>query len=521
MKERSLYNRIKGQQLADRIDPEYYTKDLLANEDLLERFRECKLCDLVEKLKPNNIADLTSNGSFEFLRGIGFNENGGIPFIRTQNLMDGYVDDTEVIYVNHECKSMVAKSLCETGDLIVCRKGKVGAASALPEKMNGAAISENVTRFSLRAEDDGDFIAAFLNANQGRKRFLREATGVIQKWINNEKLREIRVIRLDKFAEKYIGNKVRQAERLRAWANTLNISVAAHFSGLVKNPLSPRVSWVAKKEDLDPYRINPKQYDPVVLDLIQRAKANGTRLEPLSALVGARQIAGGATPKGAQYFEKGILFARVQNVKPLRLDLSDAVYIDQLADEELARSRCAADDIILTITGYPGTASLVTEEDLPVNINQHSVRFNIKDGIESGYVCAALNSKFLKYQVDRLAIGGTRDALDYPSVGRLLIPRYEAEVEKNIGEQARCVNAAVKLSQRLTNAAKLLVEALIEGQLTEAELIAAEQALQTGNDQIDRRILSRLKADGINGQGAALFADLDELYRLLAQAEGD
>ena len=71
---------------------------------------------------------------------------------------------------------------------------------------------------------------------------------------------------------------------------------------------------------------------------------------------------------------------------------------------------------------------------------------------------------------------------------------------------------------RLTNAAKFLVEALIEGQLTEAELIAAEQALQAGNDQPDRQILNRLKTDGVDGQGQALFSDLDQLYSLLEQA---
>jgi type I restriction enzyme S subunit len=65
------------------------------------------------------------------------------------------------------------------------------------------------------------------------------------------------------------------------------------------------------------------------------------------------------------------------------------------------------------------------------------------------------------------------------------------------------------------------VEALIEGKLTEAELINAEQALQAGNDYFDRRILTRLKTDGVDGQGPALFSDLDELYHLLTQAAED
>src|SRR5690606_34104675 len=400
-------------------------------------------------------------------------EEVGLPCIKPKNTNEMIVSLEELSYIHPASKDEVAGQRLQRGDIVITRSGSgtIGRASIF---LSDEEVYTNDHLFIVRTDSaDSHYTCAFLNTYWGHRLLeagISGSTGQLN--LSNEHIKGITLYTPAELTQKYIGDKVRQAERLRALPNALTVSVNAHFSDLVKNPLPPSVSWVAKKEDLDPYRINPKQYDPVVLDLIQRAKNAGARLEPLSTLVGARQIAGGATPKGAQYFDKGILFARVQNVKPLRLDLSDAVYIDQSADEELARSRCAANDIILTITGYPGTASLVTEEDLPVNINQHSVRFNIKDGIEPGYVCAALNSKFLKYQVDRLAIGGTRDALDYPSVGRLLIPRYEAEVEKNIGEQARCVNAAVKLSQRLTNAAKLLVEGLIEGQLTEAELIA-------------------------------------------------
>ena len=449
-------------------------------------------------------------------------DDAGLLCIKPKNTNEMIVSLDELSYIQPASKDEVAGQRLQNGDIVITRSGSgtIGRASIF---LSNKEVYTNDHLFIVRTDTaDSHYTCAFLNTYWGHRLLeagISGSTGQLN--LSNEHIKSITLYTPAELAQKYIGDKVRQAERLRSWANALTSNIDAHFSSLVRNPLPPRVSWVAKKEDLDPYRINPKQYAPVVLNLIQRAKDDCAGLEPLSTLTGTRKIAGGATPKGAQYFDKGILFARVQNVKPLRLDLSDAVYIDQLADEELARSRCTADDIILTITGYPGTASLVAEEDLPVNINQHSVRFNIKDGIEPGYICAALNSKFLKYQVDRLAIGGTRDALDYPSVGRLLIPRYEAEVEKTIGEQARQVNAAVKLSQRLTNAAKLLVEALIEGQLTETELIAAEQALQAGNDQLDRHILNRLKTDGVDGQGPSLFGDQNELYNLLTQAEED
>jgi len=49
--------------------------------------------------------------------------------------------------------------------------------------------------------------------------------------------------------------------------------------------------------------------------------------------------------------------------------------------------------------------------------------------------------------------------------------------------------------------------------------IAAQVQLQSGNDSLDRSILSRLKTDGVDGTGQPLFADLDQLYCLLAQAQ--
>ncbi|PYY90456.1 hypothetical protein DNK59_03705 [Pseudomonas sp. TKO26] len=443
--------------------------------------------------------------------------------MKTKNVNELLADLEPADFADVKGISNLEKVQVQRGDLLInlTGAGSIGRVSIyygddLP------ITNQHIARLGIKEAYDEGYVAAFLRTWWG-ERALEQGVAGSTGQINmvNDHVRSIPVVIFNAAVQKYIGDKVRQAERLQACANALSISIAEHFAGLVKNPIPAKFSWVAKKEDLDSYRINPKQYDPVVLDLIQRAKDKCARLDPLSALVGVRKIAGGATPKGAKYFDKGVLFARVQNVKPLRLDLSDAVYVDPLVDEELARSRCSAGDIILTITGYPGTASLVTEEDLPVNINQHSVRFNIKEGVDPGYVCAALNSRFLKYQVDRLAIGGTRDALDYPSVGRLLIPRYESEIEKNVGEQARCVNAAIKLSQRLTTAAKLLVEALIKAQLTEAELLTAEKALQAGSDRLDRFILSRLNADGVDGQGPALFSDLDELYYLLTLAKGD
>ncbi|HEH9403994.1 TPA: hypothetical protein SIA26_001460 [Aeromonas bestiarum] len=512
MTERSLFNRIKCDQLADRIDPEYYTKDLLANEALLERFHESRLCDLVDKSKPNNIADLTSNGSFEFLRGIEFNEVDGIPFIRTQNLMDGYVDDGEVIYVNQECRSMVAKSLCETGDLIVCRKGKVGAASALPEKMNGAAISENVTRFSLLADDDGDFIAAFLNSNQGRKRFLREATGVIQKWINNEKLREIRVIRLDARAEKYIGDKVRQAERLRAWAKELRSSVDKVLDQL-RLPTAdvPLMVNRVSTERLET-RLDPRPYRTHYIKLVDQIKAiKHSRVSDVA------ELASGCPVSSSDFIEGGeVPLVRIRNIGfDEFIGLDTGVTKELHKDEEKYQAK--ENMIVLGMDGI-FRAQFFLSDELPMLVNQR-VGMLTTTYIRPELLTHWLNRPEGQMQLNQWAVKTTVEHTSLSDIGRVCIPRFDADIEDGLADKLLNARRAYRYSRFLTVSAKLFVEDLIEGQITEAQLIAAEQALQAGNDALDRKILGRLKTDGIDGEGAVLFSDLDELYRLLALAE--
>jgi hypothetical protein len=78
---------------------------------------------------------------------------------------------------------------------------------------------------------------------------------------------------------------------------------------------------------------------------------------------------------------------------------------------------------------------------------------------------------------------------------------------------------AMCIALALTETAKVLVEALIEVQLTESHLINAQQALDADDDRHDRAILARLKTDGLDGAGEALFPNLDQLYDLLERAQ--
>jgi type I restriction enzyme S subunit len=89
-----------------------------------------------------------------------------------------------------------------------------------------------------------------------------------------------------------------------------------------------------------------------------------------------------------------------------------------------------------------------------------------------------------------------------------------------LGEQLLAIHNAlehaIRYAQRLTTAAKLLIEGLIDGKLTEADL----QAAHTDRDA-DRTILRRLTAKGLDvADEPLLFPDLAQLEMALADAGG-
>jgi type I restriction enzyme, S subunit len=506
-------NRIFAEQIEyHRLDAEFYDPEKLEKLSWIYKWkiRIESLSDCCELITDGT--HITPNYKLE-----------GIKFLSSKNISPFLIDFDDTKYISKEEYFRLGKANCnpKPGDILISKSGKTGTVALYRNNHEVCSLFEGVALVRYKGTDDLDFIVTFLNSSGGWYQFRRLAKTMVITHIHLEEIRKVKIPKPIQEAQTYIGDKVRIAERLRERSRELESVINDKFSFLSTNLKSKSKSWRVRGNNVEPYRLNTSHYDAVIVDMLDKAK-NQSDLISLGSLFGKRGISGGATPKGAEYPEKGTFFVRVQNVKPLRLDLSDAAYLTPTQDEELKRSHCKAGDIILSITGYPGVAAVVLEDDLPININQHSVRFDVREGWEAEYIAAALNTNFLKMQVERLAIGGTRIALDYTSVSNLLIPVFPQITRKAIAHNVKISNGAIRESQRLTTAAKLLVEALIEGKLTEDELKSAQISLQKGDTETDKAILSRLTRKGIDIKDEPpLFPDIDALYEIIDQISKD
>ena len=181
---------------------------------------------------------------------------------------------------------------------------------------------------------------------------------------------------------------------------------------------------------------------------------------------------------------------------------------------------------MLSVRGTIGRAAVFDSVKYSTaSLNAAVVTIDCKPTINPYYLAAFLNSEVGRIQSNRIANGAVQLNMNLKETASNLIVIPPINLQETIAATFLSKNRAIILANLLTQSAKTLVEALIEGQLTEQQLIQAQQALEDGDNSLDQAIISKLSAEGYAIEGATpLFSDVDELYSLLedaAQAEAE
>lgn len=173
-------------------------------------------------------------------------------------------------------------------------------------------------------------------------------------------------------------------------------------------------------------RLEPEFYRPSIASLEKRVRSLATRKLRDYALY----MAGGATPKKTEAdkfysdSESGIPFLRVQNLQTNgELSLDDCVFINKDTHNGLLkRSQVTEGDLLVKITGVGRMAiASVAPKGFVGNTNQHMVVIKTGDVAISKYLARYLNLDIIERIASRHSTGGTRPALDYPSLKNLPI----------------------------------------------------------------------------------------------------
>ncbi|HIB7174583.1 TPA: restriction endonuclease subunit S [Escherichia coli] len=496
--------------LVERLDPNFYQPSLVENDKLIKSKGWVELQSLYEASGIGNTSAVERYYS---------EAADSIPYISGKVIKSFNIDLDECQRISLDShKNELTKSALKPTDVLVIRKGDMGNACVVPSEVNEANCSSEVIYLKMKASSDPYYLVSYLNCDQGQKAFKRLGRGTIIPGVSLLDVPRLPIPKVSEFVQKYIGDKVRQAEQLRAWAKLLRTSVDAHLNSLnlpINEPpaLLNRVSAQTMEDRLD-----PRPYRTHYLCLVREIEK--LPHDSISTLV---ELASGCPVSSNDFLENsGIPLVRIRNI-----GFDDFIGLDTGVSQDVyqdATKYQAKDKMI--VVGMDGIfrSQFFISDELPMLVNQRVAMLSPQN-IRGELLTHWLNRSEGQMQLNQWAVKTTVEHTSLSDIGRVLIPRLDKSLENKLADYLLNARLAYRYAKFLTQVAKTLVEALIEGQLTEQQLIQAQQALEDGDNSFDQAILSKLSAEGYAIEGATpLFSDVDELYSLLeeaAQAEAE
>ena len=161
------------------------------------------------------------------------------------------------------------------------------------------------------------------------------------------------------------------------------------------------------------------------------------------------------------YVNTGIPMFRNQNIKENFLDESDVIYISEEFAKKYENKRIKANDLLITRTGYPGTACVVPEK-FEGSQTFTTLIARIKEYINPFYVCQYINSEYGKQYFLSTQIGGGQK-----NSGAGILENFPIKVPSTREEQTKLSNYLSELDNyiflhqhKLTNLQNLKVSML-------------------------------------------------------------
>ncbi len=535
---------VRNVDLHERLDAELFDP---ARYSLEKQVMSCK----IQVTNLQSIVDPKAGITYGIVQpGVFVTPGTGVRMIRCVDIRNLSVSTQDVLWVSDDIARPYTRSSIRSRDVLIGIAGTLATVGLAPNDIEPANLNQSVARLRIVDETgrDPEWIVAFLASRFGQAILLRRSVGSVQQHLNLADLPSIPVAIPETRVRKYVGDKIRQAERLRTVGNqTINDARAIielindgqitcndveddrfAWTTLVDRIASPHTQIDAKHDRVNPKllgdRIDSWFYKPEFVrgdSQLQIIRESGITTPTLESFA---TVCYGFMPTEDYWSPtEGALFLRVTNIQDnLRLDLSKLEYVNPSLSKA-ARYRLQEDDIVCVQCGNStGRIALISARCNDWVFPSFALRIRLKDKEwDAAYVAGYLASWLGQSQIQRtISITSVRPNTTKPAIEAVTVPKLPFRTQQLIGNQLRIAINCVEQSVPLCDAAKLLVEALIKRIVTEEELIDAQTRLEKGDDSADRAILSRLFEGGWDAtETRPLFPDLDAYYQTLRMVE--
>ena len=444
----------------------------------------------------------------------------GVPLFRVGNVGQFEVLVDNFAHLAPAVHQELISSEVMPGDILIVKASVGEKIARVPEWLPRANITQHI--IGIRPNDvfDSDYVCAFLYSKFGRSQLERFALGSVIQYLGVNDARLVQAYKPSLDVQKYIGDKVRQADQLKAWARQVETEVSDFHRQFI--PSQSNLDFSKKTRLVTPLRMTERldaHFYPAVVD--DYITSHNAIFAPLGKV--SRTVFNGQTQEETAD-PVAIDQITVTNLSPTYVKGEARRVYKPVTDEKFTRKH----DLLVCNAAhnksYIGRNVTYCHSENPFlpSTEVMVIRVN-RDELPASFVRTYLLSRLGFVQIQSTIRGIT--AHSYPTDMKKLdipVPEVPAELRHawfTCDERMASAGYACEIANKLTAAAKLMVEALIEGRLTEQHLIDAQKALEVDEMGFDRAILARLTNKGVDNDGDPLFPDLDQLYDLLAKSQ--
>lgn len=438
-----------------RLDAEYYQKQYL---ELYSYLNNSVILSGITEM-----SDLSSNASFATVSGIVHDNNPKIiPFIRSGNVGETFINETDLELISSEAHYQLEKSITKLHDVMMARKGKIGGASIILEDQVNFNCNENVIKLTIKNKEEINpfYFTVYFNSKYGRKQVERLATGNVQPWVSIFQIRKLKFrnasTEFSKLIEETIINSYSKLISGKNKMSDSNAELSKLFG--VDNWVPTNKNIAIKKISqtfLSTGRLDAEYYQPKYDELTK--KINMVKHDTLGNLCTFKKS---IEPGSDAYQTEGIPFVRVSDISKFGISETE-IHLNR-NEFDLDELKPKKDTILLSKDGSVGIAYKV-EEDLDVITSSALLHLKLKSKeVLPDYLTLVLNSKLTQMQAERDAGGSIIQHWRPDEIKQVLIPILPIDVQKELAKQIQQSFKLRKESKHLLEVAKTAVEMAIE-----------------------------------------------------------
>jgi len=451
-----------------RLDAEYYKPGFLQIEKILRK-ANCKLLDDVSK-------SIKSFGAYALCNEMVLVDQG-IPFIRCKDIKEGFVDFSEVLYINEATHRLLSKSAVTSDIVMLTMSGTVGNSTiADPAWKYPINSNQDIAKIETNELINPYYLTIFLNGKYGKSQTERLPVGSIQQHIFIWQLKGLLILVASKSFQNIIAKLYMKGTKSLSDSEVFYRDaeqILLSELGLVNWKPEHRLSFVKNFSDTQASeRIDAEYYQPMYEKILNRSKDKVKTFKADEIFTFRR----GDFIDTKYYTEQKTkrAYIRIKELSNIgSINSNEVIYLEDTFNDN-SQNTLKENDIVMAIIGDTiGKSNLILKEFVGSYFSNNTGRFRLrpeaKDSYDPFYLETLFHSVYIQSQIERAKAQTGQPKIADKEVKNISIPCISLTKQKQISNNIKKAIESKDQSKRLLDIAKRGVEIAIEKSEKEAE----------------------------------------------------